>query len=300
MPLYLISTPIGNLEDITLRALRVLKEVDLIACEDTRHTRRLLDHFGISKPTISYHEHNEQRRAEELAERLARGESMALVTDAGTPGISDPAYRIVAAAIERGVTVTPLPGATAMIAGLVASGLPTDSFLFAGFLPHKKQARCARLLEFQAARQTLIFYETPHRIREALMDAREILGDRQAVIARELTKLHEEFLRGALSELVEHFEAHEPRGEMTLVIAGSRDDNLTPDNSVSISEQVERLIHDQGMDRNDAIKRAAHSRGLSKREAYRQLLDEKQLDEKRLDEKRLDEEEPDGNEEGID
>src|SRR5262245_53439624 len=290
MPLYLVSTPIGNLEDITLRALRVLKEVDLIACEDTRRTRRLLDHFGISKPTISYHEHNEPRRAAELAERLSRGESIALVTDAGTPGISDPAYRIVVAAVERGVTVTPLPGATAMIAGLVASGLPTDSFLFAGFLPHKKQARCARLVEFQAARPTLIFYETPHRIREALNDAREILGDRQAVVARELTKLHEEFLRGPLSELIRHFEVHEPRGEMTLVIAGNRDDNLTPDNSVSISEQVERLIRDQGMDRNDAIKRAAHLRGLSKREAYRQLLDEKQSDEK----------ESDGNEEGID
>src|SRR5262245_39080466 len=145
MPLYLVPTPIGNLEDITLRALQVLKEVDLIACEDTRHTRRLLDHFGIRKPTISYHEHNEQQRAEELAERLARGESMALVTDAGTPGISDPAYRIVIAAVDRGVTVTPVPGATAIIAGLVAAGLPTDSFLFAGFLPIRQQAPRGRL-----------------------------------------------------------------------------------------------------------------------------------------------------------
>ena len=279
MPLYLVSTPIGNLEDITLRALRVLKEVDLIACEDTRHTRRLLDHFGISKPTISYHEHNEQKRAAELAERLSRGESIALVTDAGTPGISDPAYRIVTAAIERGVTVSPVPGATAMIAGLVASGAPTDSFLFAGFLPHKKQARRARLEGLKSERATLIFYETPHRIREALLDVREILGDRRAAIARELTKLHEQFIRGAVSEIIAHFDANEPRGEMTLVIAGNRDDNLTPAESISITQQVEWLTRERGLTRNDAIKQAARSRGLSKREAYQLLLDEKESNE---------------------
>lgn len=279
MPLFLVSTPIGNLEDITLRALRVLKEVDLIACEDTRHTRRLLDHFGISKPTISYHEHNEQQRAEELAERLARGESIAMVTDAGTPGISDPAYRIVTAAIERGVTVTPVPGATAMIAGLVASGLPTDSFLFAGFLPSKKQARRARLEELKLERATLVVYETPHRIREALIDVREILGDRQTAVARELTKLHEQFIRGAVSDIIAHFDANEPRGEMTLVIAGSRDDNLTPVEDALISEQVERLMRDEGLSRNDAIKRAARSRGLSKREAYQLMLEEKESNE---------------------
>ncbi len=283
MPLYLVSTPIGNLEDITLRALRVLKEVDLIACEDTRHTRRLLDHFGISKPTISYHEHNELKRAEELAERLARGESIAVVTDAGTPGISDPAYRIVTAAIERGIEVTPVPGATAMIAGLVTSGLPTDSFLFAGFLPSKKQARRARLGELKSERATLVFYETPHRIREALVDVREILGDRQAAVARELTKLHEQFIRGAVSDIIAHFDANEPRGEMTLVIAGNRDDNLTPPRSqfedASISEQVERLMRDEGLSRGDAIKQAARSRGLSKREAYQLMLEEKESNE---------------------
>ncbi|MGE0127826.1 MAG: 16S rRNA (cytidine(1402)-2'-O)-methyltransferase [Blastocatellales bacterium] len=279
MPLYLVSTPIGNLEDITLRALRVLKEVDLIACEDTRHTRRLLDHFGISKPAISYHEHNEQARAAELAERLSRGESIALVTDAGTPGISDPAYRIVTAAIERGVTVTPVPGATAMIAGLVASGLPTDSFLFAGFLPSRKQARRARLEELRSERATLVFYETPHRIREALIDVRETLGDRQAAIARELTKLHEQFIRGAVSEIAAHFDANKPRGEMTLVIAGNRDDNLTPVEDASVNQQVERLMREQGLSRNDAIKQAARSRGLSKREAYQLMLDEKESNE---------------------
>jgi 16S rRNA (cytidine1402-2'-O)-methyltransferase len=279
MPLYLVSTPIGNLEDITLRALRVLKEVDLIACEDTRRTRRLLDHFGISKPVISYHEHNELKRAAELAERLSGGESIALVTDAGTPGISDPAYRIVVAAVERGVTVTPIPGATAIIAGLIASGLPTDSFLFAGFLPHKKQARRARLDELKSERATLVFYETPHRIRESLLDVREILGDRRAAVARELTKLHEQFVRGAVSEIIAHFEANEPRGEMTLVIAGSREDNLRAVVSISISEEVERLERDHGLSRSDAIKQAARSRGLSKREAYQLLLDEKEFKE---------------------
>jgi 16S rRNA (cytidine1402-2'-O)-methyltransferase len=276
MSLYLVSTPIGNLEDITLRALRVLKEVDLIACEDTRRTRRLLDHFGISKPVISYHEHNELRRAAELSERLSRGESIALVTDAGTPGISDPAYRIVVAAIERGVTITPVPGATAIIAGLVASGLPTDSFLFAGFLPHKKKARRGRLDELKPERATLVFYEAPHRIRESLLDVLEILGDRQAAVARELTKLYEQFIRGAVSEIIAHFEANEPRGEMTLVIAGNREDNLITVESVSISEEVERLARERGLSRSDAIKQAARARGLSKREAYQLLLDEKE------------------------
>jgi 16S rRNA (cytidine1402-2'-O)-methyltransferase len=276
MPLYLVSTPIGNLEDITLRALRVLKEVDLIACEDTRRTRRLLGAFGISKPTISYHEHNETRRAAELAERLARGESIALVTDAGTPGISDPAYRIVVAAVERGVAVTPVPGATAIIAGLVASGLPTDSFLFAGFLPARKQARRARLDELKPERATLVFYEAPHRIRESLLDVLEVLGDRRAAVARELTKLHEQFIRGAVSEIIAHFEANEPRGEMTLVIAGSREDNLGTVESISITEEVELLARERGLSRSDAIKQAARSRGLSKREAYQLLLDEKE------------------------
>lgn len=277
MALYLVSTPIGNLEDITLRALRVLKSVALIACEDTRHTRRLLDHFGISKPTISYHEHNEQARADELVQRLAAGESIAIVSDAGTPGISDPAYRIVLAAIERCIAVVPIPGAVALIAGLVASGLPTDSFLFAGFLPAKKMARRGRLEELKAERATLVFYEAPHRIRETLCDALEVFGDRQASLARELTKLHEQFLRGTLPELIAHFDEHQPRGEMTLVIAGNADDNLPLVESGSIGEQIERLMLD-GVSRSDAIKQAAKSRGLTKREAYQMLLEEKETD----------------------
>jgi 16S rRNA (cytidine1402-2'-O)-methyltransferase len=279
MALYLVSTPIGNLEDITLRALRVLKEVNLIACEDTRHTRRLLDHFGISKPTISYHEYNEQGRATELVQRMLDGESIAVVTDAGTPGISDPAYRIVTAAIEKGITVVPIPGAVALIAGLTASGLPTDSFLFAGFLPHKKTARRARLEELKPQRATIVFYEAPHRIRETLADALESFGNRQAAVARELTKLHEQFIRGKLSEIAEHFKTHEPRGEMTLVIAGSADDNLPPVEFGSVSEQIKHLMDEFSLTRNEAIKQAAKSRGLSKREAYQLILEEKETDE---------------------
>lgn len=276
MPLYLVATPIGNLEDITLRAVRVLREADLIACEDTRHTGRLLDHFGIRKPTISYHEHNEEARSRELVERLLQGQSIAIVSDAGTPGISDPAYRIVAAAIEQGIQVIPIPGATAMIAGLVASGLPTDAFLFAGFPPAKRQARRARLEELKPERATLILYEAPHRIRATLADCLEILGDRPASLARELTKLHEEFLRGSLSSLLEHFDAQAPRGEMTLVIAGNREDNSLQFGGTPIREQIEALIRDGGLDRTQAIKEAARLRGLSKREAYQLLLEEKE------------------------
>jgi len=276
MALYLVSTPIGNLEDITLRALRVLKEVSLIACEDTRHTRRLLNHFGINKPTISYHEHNEQARADELVQRLLGGESIAIVSDAGTPGISDPAYRIVTAAMEHGITIVPVPGAVALIAGLTASGLPTDSFLFAGFLPHKKMARRATLEGLKTQQETLVFYEAPHRIRESLADALEIFGDRQAALARELTKLHEQFIRGKLSDIAAHFDAHEPRGEMVLVIAGSGDDNLPPVESGLITEQIERLMAETSLSRNDAIKQAGKSRGLSKRDAYQLMLKEKE------------------------
>ncbi|MDQ3011085.1 MAG: 16S rRNA (cytidine(1402)-2'-O)-methyltransferase, partial [Acidobacteriota bacterium] len=231
------------------------------------------------KPTISYHEHNEQARADELVQRMLGGESIAIVSDAGTPGISDPAYRIVTKAIEHGITVVPIPGAAALIAGITASGLPTDSFLFAGFPPHKKMARWAKLEEFKNQRATLIFYEAPHRIRETLADALEIFGNRQAALARELTKLHEQFIRGNLSEIVAHFDTHEPRGEMVLVIAGSGDDNLPPVEFSSVTEQIEQLINEAGLNRNDAIKQAAKSRGLSKRDAYQLMLKEKETNE---------------------
>ena len=283
MPLYLVTTPIGNLEDITLRAIRTLKEVDLIACEDTRHTRRLLDHFNIVKPMISYHEHNEQGRAAELVARIQAGESVAIVTDAGSPGISDPAYRVVCAAIEAGISVIPIPGVAALIAGLTASGLPTDSFLFAGFLPNKRGARRSRLEDLESIQSTLVFYETPHRIREALKDILEIMGDRRASLARELTKLHEQFIRGTVSEVIDQLEKNEPRGEMTLVIAGNRDDNSSFEVDGSISEQVESLMSDNGLSRTEAIKAAARSRGMTRREAYQIMLGEKEEDEIDID-----------------
>lgn len=275
MPLYLVATPIGNLEDITLRALRVLKEVSLIACEDTRHTRKLLDHFGIHKPTISYHDHNEFSRAEELTARLLQGESIALVTDAGTPSISDPAYRLVVAALEHNINVIPIPGATALIAGLIASGLPTDAFLFMGFLPAKRHARREKLVAVRAVRETLVLYEAPHRIRETVSEAQAVLGNRRAALAREITKLHEQFLRGTLAEISAQLQAQEPRGEMTLVIAGA-DENLEqrlPDNE-TLTTQLEQLMN-AGSSRNDALKQLAKMRGLSKKEAYRLLLEEK-------------------------
>jgi 16S rRNA (cytidine1402-2'-O)-methyltransferase len=277
MPLYLVATPIGNLEDITLRALRVLKEADLIACEDTRHSRRLLDHYGISRPLVSYHEHNEQTRAAELTERLRRGECIAVISDAGMPGISDPAYRVVTAAIAEGLSVIPIPGPTALVAGLVASGLPTDSFLFAGFLPAKRHARRDRLQALRRVRETIVVYEAPHRIRETLLEAAEILGVRQAALARELTKLHEQFLRGTLAEISAQLAAQEPRGELTLVIAGCGEDN--PDEeaeAVPLSALVSRLMTGQRLSRNEALKQAARMRGLSKKEAYRLLLAEGQ------------------------
>ena len=279
MPLYLVATPIGNLEDITLRALRVLKEVDVIACEDTRHTRKLLNHFGISKPTVSYHEHNEQARAQELTVRLLSGASIALVTDAGTPGISDPAYRIVSAAIDAGISVIPIPGATAMIAGLIASGLPTDAFLFVGFLPAKRQARRAKLVELQSVRETIVCYEAPHRVKETLSEAREVLGNRQAALAREITKLYEQLIRGTLAEISAELQGSEPRGEMTLVIAGAgKEENLTLQNNSSINDQLAQLMKDASLSRNDAMKQLARIRGVSKKEIYSLLLKEKEAE----------------------
>ncbi len=230
----------------------------------------------LHRPLLSYHEHNERQRSTELLDRLDRGERIALVTDAGSPGISDPAFRIVTAAAARGITVVPVPGATALIAALTCSGLPTDSFLFGGFLPPKRAARRGRFEALRSLRATLVFYETPHRIREALDDALDVLGDRQAVIARELTKLHEEFLRGKLSELAEAASGRSLRGEMTLVIEGAGKDNLEEVKSSMISEQIERLMQGRALSRNDALKAAARSRGISKKLAYEMLVKEKQ------------------------
>src|SRR4051812_9512030 len=222
--LYIVSTPIGNLEDITQRALRILREADVIACEDTRHTSKLLNHFGIETRTISYHEHNEIARTDELCALLTAGKNVALVSDAGTPLISDPGYRLVSAATENRTPVVVIPGVSAFVAALSASGLPSDQFLFAGFLPARATARRAKLEELSGLQVTLIFYEAPHRITATLRDAQAVLGNRRAVVARELTKLHEEFLRGTLEELSDTFaDANKARGEMVLIIEGTSD-----------------------------------------------------------------------------
>ena len=278
---YIVSTPIGNLEDITQRALRVLAEVDLIACEDTRHTRKLLSHYGINTRTISYHEHNERERAAELLARLQAGTSVAIVSDAGTPGINDPGFRIVRLAIENDVRVIPLPGPSALIAALVSAGLPTDEFFFGGFLPAKTNARRSRLAELRAVPATLVFYEAPHRIAATLQDAHEILGQRQAVVARELTKMHEEFARGLLSELAARFSADERvRGEIVLIIDRDviAEDSEENKPEASIAALVE-LFEEQGLDQRAALKKAARELGIPRAEAYRRLIAERKTEE---------------------
>jgi 16S rRNA (cytidine1402-2'-O)-methyltransferase len=219
--IYIVATPIGNLEDITLRALRVLKEVAVVAAEDTRHTQILLSHYDIHTPLTSYHEHNEKTKSQELVTRLARGQNVALVSDAGTPAISDPGFRLVVRAIRAGVRIIPVPGASALTAVLSASGLPTDRFVFEGFLPARKTQRRERLQTLRDETRTLIFYEAPHRLKDTLGDIRELLGNREAVLAREVSKIHEEFLRGPVSELVRALGSGDIRGEVTLIISGS-------------------------------------------------------------------------------
>lgn len=278
--LYLVATPIGNLEDVTLRALRVLAEADIVACEDTRRTRALLEHFGIRAKTVSYHEHNERERAEELASMIEQGASVAVVSDAGTPGINDPGYRIVRACVERGIKVIPLPGPSAFVAALTASGLPTDEFYFGGFLPARTHARRQKLSEVRQLRATLVFYETPHRIAHALADAREILGEREAAVARELTKIHEEIVRGRLGELVARFSNESAaRGEMVVVI-----DRFTIEDEPGIGSvetaSVAALVaalEAEGLDQRAALKRAARELGLTRDEAYRRLTSERSL-----------------------
>jgi len=264
--LYLIATPIGNLEDITLRALRILREeVALIACEDTRQTQKLLAHYGIRKPLVSYHEHNEATRSAELMSTLERGESVALVSDAGTPLLSDPGYRLVTAAVEHNIRVVPIPGASALLPALTASALPTDSFLFVGFLPAKNAAKKSKLEEFRQQSATVIAYESPHRLRETLQSIAEVLGERDMVVARELTKLHEEFLRGTAQDILQQLEDRPSiKGEITLVI-GKRKKTAVEGDAGEEVEQLER----QGLARMDAIKNVAKKMGLPKREVYR-------------------------------
>ena len=267
--LYIVATPIGNLEDITYRAVRVLREASLIACEDTRQTRKLLDHYGIQKPTVSYHDHNETERAQELVARMLGGESVALVTDAGTPLVSDPGYRLVNAAILNEIPVLPIPGPSAALTALAGSGLPTDAFHFGGFLPPKMGAR-ARLLEALAGEEaTLVFYEAPHRILEALQAIQDALGPRPVVVARELTKLHEEFLRGSAEEIRAQLAARDAiKGEFTILIGKA---TQPPPDDTPVEEAVEALVR-AGAPRMDAIKQVARRRGLSKREVYDLLV----------------------------
>jgi len=274
--LYLVATPIGNLEDITLRALRVLKEVDVIACEDTRQTQKLLNHYNIATRTVSYHEHNEMTRAAELVKDLQEGASVALVTDAGMPGISDPGFRLISLAIRHHMPVVPIPGASAFLAALVASGLPADSFRFSGFLPAKRGERKATLESVKTSPRTQVFYEAPHRVVETLADVVEVLGEtRQVVIAREVTKLHEEFLRGRASEVLETLKSRDGvKGEMTLLIGraeaaahGGADAPARP----SVRQRLEQIMAEDQLDEKSALKKVARERGISKSEAYREL-----------------------------
>ena len=265
--LFLVATPIGNLEDITLRAVRILRdEVSAIACEDTRQTQKLLDHYGIRKPLLSYHEHNEINRAAELIEILERGEAVALVSDAGTPLVSDPGYRVVSAAIERDIPVIPLPGPSAALAALAASGLPMHEFLFIGFLPSKSGARRKALERIAQTGVTVVAYESPHRVMEALREMSETFGERRIVVGREITKIHEEFLRGSAREIQQKLETRGPvKGEITIVI-GPAEQNAAVDDP---SREVARLQEEAGLDRMEAIKTVAKRMGLPKREVYR-------------------------------
>jgi len=274
--LYLVATPIGNLEDITLRALRILKEVDQIACEDTRHTLKLLNHFDIRKPLVSYHEHNEMTRSSELVLAIEQGASVALVSDAGMPLVSDPGSRLVSLCIRHHIPVIPIPGASAILTALAASGLPNEEFLFLGFLPARSSERARRLEHLRIEDRTLILYEAPHRIAETLADALAILGDRTACIARELTKLHEEFRRGKLSELLQSLEEHPAKGEITLLIGppDKAEGGAQVDTAQSLAARVDELIHQAKLDRKEALKLAAKERGITRRDAYKQLVDQ--------------------------
>jgi 16S rRNA (cytidine1402-2'-O)-methyltransferase len=269
--LYVVGTPIGNLEDITYRAVRVLREAELIACEDTRHTRKLLDHYGIEAKLVSYHEHNEAQRAEELVKKLLEGVTVAQVSDAGMPGISDPGYRVIQLAIENGIVVVPVPGPSALVTALAASGLPTDAFEFRGFLPARSGQRRTVLESIRSAEHTVIFYEAPHRVHEAVEDIVAVLGPaRPLVIARELTKMHEEFLRGTAGALAEQIRDRDVKGEITVLIgkapSGEQDAGV-----VDLGARLREIMRGQNLDEKAALKVLAKERGISKSEVYREV-----------------------------
>jgi 16S rRNA (cytidine1402-2'-O)-methyltransferase len=276
--LFIVATPIGNLEDISPRALRVLSEVELVACEDTRHTQRLLNHFGIKTKSISYHEHNERERTKELCRLLESGKNVALVSDAGTPLVSDPGFRIVNAAIEKNFPVVPVPGPAAFVTALVASGLPADQFLFAGFLPSRANSRREKLETLREIPATLIIYEAPHRLAATLRDAVDMLGNRQAAVARELTKLHEEIVRGTLADLAEQFSNQIVRGEIVLIIGAEAISSTEPEERDSspqrLSDRVSELER-EGLESKDALKKAARELGIKRAEAYRMMVAQK-------------------------
>jgi 16S rRNA (cytidine1402-2'-O)-methyltransferase len=267
--LYLVATPIGNLEDITLRALRILKEVDLIACEDTRHSRKLLNHYGITTALTAYHQHNEEPKAEKLLEKLQDGKSIALISDAGTPGISDPGYRIVVACRNASLPVVAIPGPSAVISALAISGLPTDAFVFAGFLPARSTARREALTRLRAEQRTTLFYEAPHRLGETLAEIVEELGaEREVAVARELTKMHEELVRGRAEEVQQHFAAKDIRGEIVLLI-GPATAAETP--TMTVKEALAQLLA-EGMLLRAAVKQVAKAYGLPGDEVYKEAL----------------------------
>jgi 16S rRNA (cytidine1402-2'-O)-methyltransferase len=275
--LYVVGTPIGNLEDITLRAIRTLKKVDLIACEDTRRTQKLLNAYKIQTRTVSYHEHNEMTRAPELIIQMEEGSSIALVTDAGMPVVSDPGFRLVHLAVRHGIPVVPVPGASAFVAALAASGMPVDKFRFLGFLPSKKGERRKALEELKSATKTLVFYEAPHRLTEMLKDAREILGEREIVVAREVTKVHEEFLRGTIGTTLEYLKRRPAKGEITVLIGPHADSEAKAGAPppASIVSEIQAVIAERKVDDRAALKIVARTRGISKSEAYRLLQAEK-------------------------
>jgi 16S rRNA (cytidine1402-2'-O)-methyltransferase len=273
--LFIVGTPIGNLEDITLRAIRILKEVDLIACEDTRRTQQLLRHYSIPTQTVSYHQHNEMTRAPELVIQMEEGSDVALVSDAGMPGISDPGFRLVHLAIRHEIPVVPVPGASAFVAVLSAAGLPVDKFRFLGFLPAKQLARRKSLKDLEGAKKPMIFYESPHRLLEMLGDVQEILGDRPVVVAREVTKVHEEFLRGTVTEVLERLGRKPVKGEITVLLGspvGAPSKNVS---AQAIGKELKRVMADESLDERNALKIVARRRGISKSEAYRQWQMEK-------------------------
>lgn len=272
--LYICATPIGNLEDITIRALNILKKVDLIAAEDTRHTLKLLNHYEIKKPLTSYHEHNKEKKGIELINKLIEGENIALVSDAGMPGISDPGEDMVRLCIENYIEIEVLPGASAIITALVASGLPTERFSFEGFLDRNKKNRRERLKKIKGDDRTLIFYESPHRLKDTLKDMKDVLDDRSIVAARELTKKYEELIRGNISDMISHFKENPPKGEFVILVEGSTEQEEDGSNfqNLSIEEHIVLYI-DKGMSKKEAVKEVAKVRNISKREVYKYSIE---------------------------